>query len=457
MRTRTILTALLALWILLVPSLRAQPRTYNTYLPRIVYHSLIPNRLGIDLRQEAPDTALTPLREVGARWARAGDVDWSRVEAQQGVIDWSAAAEFDANIRRIRGIGMEPTGIIQRTPLWATAVAGRVCGQPAPTAINAYVQFAETMARRYANGPLKLDVWQIGNEVDFAPDQIVDWLGSGCWGTGIPPYYGGDYYGAALKQVSAAIQRGNPDAVIIAGGLAHPWPNDEQTLGFVRGMLAAGAGSSFDALSFSGYGSIGVNDKFLLKSTHLRAVLAEYGLAWKPLIVSELSAPCFSPESCGPGFTEYQSDYAARIYAELIAADMQMGVWFSLQMPDDDAMKHDLLDGPESIRRPAYYALRNSLALLRDAQPGSPPAIQPDSVSIQTVQLRTPRGSIYVIWNPSRLGSTAFLLIPAGAHLICTDHLELPTPQTYDCTNQVSDGVLLAQTNSTRYVEVIGP
>jgi hypothetical protein len=200
-----------------------------------------------------------------------------------------------------------------------------------------------------------------------------------------------------------------------------------------------------------------VNDKFLLKSTHLRAVLAEYGLGWKPLIVAELSAPCFSPESCGEGFTERQSDYAARIYAELIAADIQMGVWFSLQMPDDDPMKHDLLDGPESIRRPAYYALRNSLALLRDAQPGSPPAIQPDSVSIQIVQLRTPRGSIYVVWNPSQLGSTAFLLIPTGAHLICTDHLELPTPQTYDCTNQVSDGVLLVQTNSTRYVEVIEP
>jgi hypothetical protein len=132
-------------------------------------------------------------------------------------------------------------------------------------------------------------------------------------------------------------------------------------------------------------------------------------------------------------------------------------MWFSLQMPDDDSMKFDLLDGPDSIRRPAYYALRNSLVLLRDAQPGSPLVIQPDDISIQTVQLRTPHGSIYVIWNPSQLGSTAFLAIPTGAQLICTDHLELPTPQTYNCTNQVSNGVLLVQTNSTRYVEVIGP
>jgi len=424
-----------------------------------VYHSLTPNRLGIDLRLEAPQSALTPLHDTGARWARAGDIDWSRVEAQQGLLDWSAAAGFEANVRRIRAAGLEPTGVIQRTPLWASAVAGRVCGQPASTAIPAFAQFAEAMARRYATGPLAVHVWQIGNEVDFAPDQIVDWLGSGCWGTGIPPYYGGDYYGVALKQVAAAVRRGNPGAEIIAAGLAHPWPDDAQTLGFVRGMLAAGAGNSFDALSYSGYGALGVNDKVLLKAAHLRGVLGEYGLAWKPLIAAELGYPCFDAASCGQGSVERQADYAARIYAELIAADLEMGVWFSLQMSDDDPMQHDLLDGPGSAPRPAYYALRNSLVLLRDAQPlGPPPVLPPDyAEGIQTLQLRTPRGVIYVIWDPRQAGATAWLSIPAGARVICTDRLELPTPVTYDCTNQVASGLLTVRTNSTRYVEVIGP
>lgn len=459
MRIRTILATLLACCVVLSPSLGAQSRPYTAYLPRVVYRSATPNRLGLDVRVEAPDSAIAPLRELGARWARAGDVDWSLVEAQQGVLNWSAVSQFEANILRIRAAGLEPTAIVQRTPLWATALSGRVCGQPAPAAIDAYAQFVEAMVRRYASGPLAVHVWQIGNEVDFAPDQIVDWLGSGCWGTGIPPYYGGDYYGTVLKQVAQAVRRGNPDAVIIAAGLAHPWPDDAQTLGFLRGMLAVGAGSSFDALSFSGYGVSGVNDRVLLKAEHLRAVLNEYGLAAKPLIASELGYPCFDQFSCGPGFSERQADYAARVYADLIAADIDMGVWFSLQMPESDTMLHDLLDGPVSARRPAYYALRNSLALLRDAQPiGAAPALPPeDAGGLQMLQLGTPRGRMYIFWDPRKVGATAWLPLPVGAQLICTDRLELPTPQTYDCTNQASGGLLVVQTSSTRYIEVIGP
>jgi hypothetical protein len=454
--------SLLLLLCLLLSSVIPRPtgaelRGYTSYLPLVTYRSLTPNRLGIDLRQEAPDSSLAWLHDSGARWSRAGDVDWSRVEAQPGILHWEEAAGFEANVRRIRVAGLEPTGILQRTPLWAAALPGRVCGPPTQDALANLAQFAEQMARRYATGPLAVHVWQFGNEIDFPADQITDQLGSGCWGTPTAPFYGGDYYGLALKQVAAAIRRGNPGAEIIAGGLVHFLPDDTRTLGFVRGMITTGGADSFDGIGYTGYLVSGVNDRMLLKAARLRGVLAEYGLGWKRLLAAEIGYPCFDPVSCSQGFDERQSDYAARIYPEAIAADIDMIMWYSLQTPDNDALRHGLLEAPGSTPRPAYYALKHSQELLHDARPnGGPPELPPENAGgVQTITLQTSRGLFYVVWDPRRAGSTAFLPIPAGSQVTCTDRLDLPTPITSNCTGLVANGFLVVQVVSPRYIEVV--
>jgi hypothetical protein len=252
--------------------------------------------------EETPDSVLPLLAETRAAWGRAGDVDWSRVEPEPGQRRWDRLASLEANVQRMRAAGLEPMANLQRSPLWAAQIAGRVCSPPRADALDDLELFAEQVARRYASGPLAIHVWQVGNEVDFRPDQLLDYLGSGCWGTGVPPFYGGDYYGEVLKRVAAAIRRGNPGAIILAAGMAHIWPNDTEALGFLRGMLAAGAGPSFDALSYSGYGNWGINELMVLKAAHLRGVLAEYGMGAKRLVAAEIASVCLDSVHCPPDY-----------------------------------------------------------------------------------------------------------------------------------------------------------
>jgi hypothetical protein len=459
MRARHALAALLLVAACITRQAGAQSQPFTAYLPLVKYRSATPNRLAIDLRTSAPDAAVPFLQDSGTALVRAGDVDWSWVESQPGVYQWQELAAFESNVRRIRAAGLEPTAVLMRTPLWASAVAGRMCAAPRDDAIDDLERFAEAAAARYAQGDLAVHVWQIGNEVDFQPDQITDPLGSGCWANAEAPFYGGDRYGAALRRIAAAVRRGNPRAEILAAGLAHPWPDDAQTLGFVRGMLAAGAAPAFDALSYSGYGNWGVNDKMILKAAHLRAVLAEFGLAGKPLVAAEVGQTCVETP-CPVDFAAIQSEYAAHIYAEAIAWDLDSIAWFTLLPAGGDPNGHRLLEvGEQTLSaRPAFYALRNSVALLRDARSAAAPALPPDDAAgAQVLSFLTPRGSMYVVWDPRRAGTTTWLAVAPGMRATCIQHLEWPTPQSYDCSGQIHDGLLSISTSSTVYVEVVAP
>jgi hypothetical protein len=103
---------------------------------------------------------------------------------------------------------------------------------------------------------------------------------------------------------------------------------------------------------------------------------------------------------------------------------------------------------------PAYYALRNSAALLRDARPYGPPLVPSDASGARTLTLQTPRGTMYVVWDPHLAGATAWLPLAPGQRATCTDRLDLPTPVTSDCTALARDGLLAVTATSPRYVEV---
>ena len=83
----------------------------------------------------------------------------------------------------------------------------------------------------------------------------------GCWGRPGTTYYGGDEYGRMLKAVYPAIKAADPWATVSMGGLLMgcgvsgvPCDAAEQPgLKFLRGVLAAGAGNSFDVLSYHAY------------------------------------------------------------------------------------------------------------------------------------------------------------------------------------------------------------
>jgi hypothetical protein len=457
-----LLTLLLALALLVAaaPLAAAQPHAEQdeTFLPLVSGQPRAPSRLGVDLRSAVSDASMPYVAELAPRWARAGDLLWAEVEPVRGAYDWRAAAGLEANIRRIRAAGAEPIVVIQWTPPWAQRVPGRLCSPPAPEHVADLARFVAEAARRYADGPLAVHYWQIWNEPDFLPQQVND-EGSGCWATTTAPYYGGDSYGEALGQLYPAIKAANPRATVLAGGLAHFWPNETQTIGFLRGMLAAGG--AFDVLTFSAYGMYKSADRVVWKANSLRRELAAFGQPDKPLLAAEVGAVCFMNNVCQPDYRQYQADYAARVYAVALALNLEGALWYTLAAPEPGFQHSHLIadSGGTLAPWPAFYALRNAALLLRGARPVGPPPLELDESQAELVQrldFGTDRGALHVLWVPKTGASQPYaLVVRPGARATCTAELNRPTPATWNCSDTDGNGLVTLRVGSgAAYVEV---
>jgi hypothetical protein len=443
-------------------SQRASAVQTPIYLPMIM-QAPPPNPFGFDLRTYIPDTALPYIRAAQPRWVRAGDVMWSDIEPVRGVYHWEAMAAVEANIARLRAIGIEPTLVIQRTPAWAQRIPGRLCSPPKPEYLADYERFTRALAARYLG---TVNYWEVGNETDFMASEVYDSQGVGCWADPALPYHGGAYYGQALMRVAAAIKSGNPGAQVIGGALMYRWPDDTVSRDFLSGMLAAGAGGAIDALSFHAYGEWGAGDLLIAKTTHMRQVLAAYGHPNLPLFATEIAATCQGDtlSSCLPDFQRWktkQANYAARIYAEALALNLKGAFWYTLAIPNPGASFSHLIDVPDNTLtpRPAYYAFANSAQLLHGAHYTGPPIQEPAPDQIHKVQVLTFRkanSTLYVLWVP-QIDFPAYYELPVtpGAQAICTDHLDQNPPTIYYCSDTNKDGAIPRAVNELpQYIEV---
>lgn len=425
-----------------------------------------PNPFGFDLRVHSGDDVLAYGAATRPKWARAGDVDWSYVELQPRVYYWGELATFEANVRRLRAAGIEPVGIIQRSPTWAQSIPGRRCSAPKLDAIDELADFTYSLAQRYSKGDLAVHYWEFWNEPDFAPSDIRDDQAVGCWGNGDPDN-GGKYYGEVLRRVNAAIKAGNPQAMVFAGALASFGPKDTRNERFLRGMLST-APDSFDALSFHAYGEWSASDLLVYKTDQLRRILGEYNRASRPLVATEVAATCErdTVSSCKPNYDAWlghQANFAARIYAEAIALNLMGAFWYTLSIEDPGfAYSHiiDLKNG-EAKPRPAYYAFRNSSSLLAGARYVGPAVKVLDDNQLEEVQelkFRQNTSTLYVLWVP-RLDFPKIsyeIKVKPGATAICTQSLHLDVPSRYSCSDTNKDGVLrLAIGPLPYYVEVM--
>ena len=462
------LTLLLALLIICAaapaqaaPPAGAGPRLY---LPMVTAPAPA-SPFGFDLRPYLGAGVLPYVRELQPRWARAGEVLWSEIEpVRGGGYRWESLAGVESNIKRLRGLGIEPTLIIMRSPGWAQRVPGRLCSPPKPERVADFVRFTRALAARYAG---QVNYWEIWNEPDVAPAEVQDGAGFGCWLDPALPYQGGSYYGQVVKQVAPAIRAGNPRAQVLAGALLYHWPDDSASQAFLRGMLASGAGASIDALSFHAYGEWGAGDLLIAKTDRIRATLAEYGLARLPLFATEIAATCGGSAlgSCQPDFERWktrQANYAARIYAEAIALNLRGAFWYTLALTNPGFQYSHLIDmaGGTLTPRKSYYAFLNSARLLQRAQYVGPALTEPGSDQMRKVQMlpfAKPSSRLYVLWVPrTDLPVLYNLAVPRGARAICTDHLSDAAPAIYDCSDSNRDGMIPRAVNELpQYVEVL--
>jgi hypothetical protein len=122
--------------------------------------------------------------EANPRWSRAGDVLWALVEpVRGGGYRWEAIADVERNVRRLRAAGIEPALVVQWSPPWAQSIPGMLCSAPRPNTIADFAAFMRAAAQRFSSGDLRVDYWEIWNEPDFRPDEVIGNEGFGCWAT----------------------------------------------------------------------------------------------------------------------------------------------------------------------------------------------------------------------------------------------------------------------------------
>ena len=202
--------------------------------------------------------------ESCARIAEAGigairsDVDWQRCQPEpDGPFDFS---RYDEAIASCEAQGLRFLPILMRPPKWATPVWEH---------LDAWEAFVEAFVRRY--GSRCQDV-EIMNE----PNLRVFW--------GSEP--DAAKYASVLKAAYAAAKRADPSVRVLLGGLSGvPLP-------YLRGVLQSGGVSAFDAICIHPYTHPYAPEPALERDiAALRGLLGKFGVADKPIIVSELGWP----------------------------------------------------------------------------------------------------------------------------------------------------------------------
>ena len=156
-----------------------------------------------------------------------------------------------------RAVGIQPIIEVQFTPTWAQKVPGYSCGPIREDKLAAFANFMEQVVLRYGSAsPYRVRYWQLGNEVDLAPQEVATDNIYGCWVDLNDPGYGGGYYAEMLKVVYPRIKAADPNAQVMMGGLllecdpynADPCTNERRKKSgyFLQGVLDAGGGDYFD-------------------------------------------------------------------------------------------------------------------------------------------------------------------------------------------------------------------
>jgi hypothetical protein len=379
-----------------------------------------PSIFGVQMSAIDDAHGLQKAVEGGVRWVRLGAFYWDLIEPQRttpATYQWSAVEE--ASLRNAYANGLTVLGVVLFAPDWARKYPASACGPIDPGQLDRYAAFLGALVRRYKAPPYHVKYWELGNEPDT--DVINERRTYGCWGEPGQATFGGEAYGEMLKVVYPAIKAADPEAQVLIGGLlldcdpTDPPPGQSCAPSrFLEGILDAGAGNSFDIVSFHGYAhwdTMQVVDEtnpywqgrggvVLGKAQYLREVMLRYGVE-KPLMHTEGSL--IYPDSSTPGwwppdaaFYEAQAAYVVRLYVRNSANDIRATIWFQLDGP---GWRYGSLLDDQQKPRPAYVAYKFMTRELGDAWYEGPIT---HYVSVEGYAFGTPDKQIWVLWPPQQ-------------------------------------------------------
>jgi hypothetical protein len=418
--TRTIRLLTLFVGLLIVcsslPS-RASERTV-VYIP-LVQNAPPNNVFGLEMVRISSSRGFNQALDLQPSWIRRNGLRWVDVEPiENGGYSWShsrvVALEQEMITAAQRGVDL--ILIVRGSPRWATTPYQADC---APINAAHYDDFARFMAAavaRYSQPPYNVRYWELGNEPDayvFPSDSAY-----GCWGLEDDEYYGGREYGQMLNVVYPAMKAANPNIQVLNGGLLldreyDPVTGEGLSGRFLEGMLVAGAGNSFDILSYHDYVPYSVTrgPENSWKPGYLRRVMSQFNVT-KPLINTEGALLCNQDSlACRTA----QAYAVGRLYARAMRDDLLGQIWY---IYDSDGFRHTaLIDTNDfSTPRPAYIAFEYVSTLLGQADFIGPLTGQRPSVEGYRFQRR--REEVVIVWSDTN--SQATIPLPEGVKPTCT-------------------------------------
>lgn len=288
---------------------------------------------------------------------------WREIEPTRGQFHWEVTDQVVAGAEYY---GLDLVVRLDQHPAWVSDVQPPL--NAPPDALGDYQHFVERVAWRYRGQIRAYIIW---NE----PNLALEWGGR-------PPDPAA--YVRLLRAGYQAVKAGDPDALVVAAGLAPTNGDgdramDERT--FLRGMYEADVAPYFDVLGAHPYGfglppdaPVSANDGLVFgRLEDLRAIMLEYADGDKPVWITEMGWTVEPPPD-QPDIAVSLSQQAAYLTgaAERVRREwpwVELVTVWNLSMPErgDPFGGYSLLD-PAGEPRPAYEAWRRaSRARVREA------------------------------------------------------------------------------------------
>jgi hypothetical protein len=412
------------------PAATAQPSAAHTlFLPLVGVQ--IETIFGLDTTSLTPERGLDDIAALGTTWVRGRNLRWRDVEPiEGGGYRWDAPSVrlveqemINASTRHLKLIL-----IVNSSPSWATVPYQADCAPINPAKYARFASFMAAAVERYSKPPFNVMFWEIGNEPD-APIFPND-SGFGCWGVTSDPYDGGRAYGALLKAAYPAMKAHGSQISVLNGGLLldkpyNPADGSGRMARFLEGVFVAGAGESFDILSYHSYsfydgtadGTRGPTD---WKISYLRDLMRKYSVPQKPMINTEAALLCTTMTlEC----RQAQADAIGRYFTRAIGDGLLGHLWY---IYDSDDFNNTALVEPSdiSLPRPSHAAYRTA-AVLGGARLIGP--LSGQGAGVEGYRFASGTQTITVVWSdvpqgvviPSRPGAIVACIDRDGTAIMC--------------------------------------
>lgn len=394
---------------------------------------------GVALERFDEASGLEEASELHVGWVRRWEhISWRLVEPNEGEYRWEVLDGLAEEFLRARESGIEPIVEIQFAPEWAQKVVPYTCGPIRADKFKAFADFMEQLVTRYGpSSPYDVRYWQLGNEMDVAPEEVGPESVFGCWGDPNDAYYGGGHYGEMLKVVYPRMKAADPQVQVMMGGLLLECDPYVTTPGngcknelrwrsgfFLEGIMKVGGGEYFDVVDVHSYALLRqdlpsrMHSQYAWSGTRggtglpenvafARKVMAKYGYEHKPVFAGELALKCEErTDTC----YDVGASFVPRVYAELYALDLLGGVYYTLISPDTYESRYKGLLRPDGSARPAYWAYEFMSQQLVDSRYEGP-VTEYAGVSGHTFEKASER-QVQILWSID--GTDQVIDLPAG-------------------------------------------